>query len=290
MTIERAENPATGEEIVIAKGVVAQISFKPMPNGKDQFENTHRAGVKIGEDWINNINLKVKEGNDPQIRFNNGTQGKPDWQTLDVGDEVRITCTESEYNGKIYYYSGTSKIKLVKKGAGGGSSAAGKPAQAGGNTYTKRDTSGVEIGHAVNGGYNLQRGGVEGDIVDLAKQVHDLTVALKAEYAKKNPDMSDYDVGASVGHAVLNGTRDGESIERVEEIARSILDEVVPAVAEYVRGGKKEAEKPKPAAKKAPAKKAANRPVPQPDPVQDDGPGDDDSPPWNDDSDDDIPF
>lgn len=240
MTVERVENPADGSEITIVKGVVDQIFFKAIEN--DKYQNTHRASVRIGEDWVNNINIKTKEGFDPQVRFNNGTQGKPDWQALEVGDNVRLVVNESEANGKTYYNGAVSKIKLIKKG----SSVKTKSTEGGGvvkETYKPRDNSGVETGHALNGALNLVRNGVverdSDEIVSSAQIVHNITVELKKEYAKMNPQMSEYDIGAMVGHAVLNATRDVNDVAEIEQNSRFLLDHVVPLVSAFVKGEKK---------------------------------------------------
>lgn len=112
----------------------------------------------------------------------------------------------------------------------------------------KKDNSGMETGHALNGALNLRRNGLTiPPVVEVAKVVHDVTKHLKHEAAESpaNKGMSDYDLGAMVGHAVLNATRDiqvGEN-DNPEEItgkllayARGLMSEVVPGVSAYVKG------------------------------------------------------
>lgn len=112
----------------------------------------------------------------------------------------------------------------------------------------KKDNSGMETGHALNGALNLRRSGLTlPPVAEVAKVVHDVTKNLKLDAAKDpaNKGMSDYDVGAMVGHAVLNATRDipvGEN-DNPEEIAskllsysRDLMSGVVPAVSAYVKG------------------------------------------------------
>lgn len=113
---------------------------------------------------------------------------------------------------------------------------------------TGKDNSGMETGHAINGALNIIRAGIKFPAVDLAKVVHDVTVKVKAsERAKEeNKGMSDYDVGASVGHAVLNATRDikkaaditlEQVAEKLEAYAHSLLEKVAGEVLEYVKAG-----------------------------------------------------
>lgn len=290
MTIKVVEDQINGGEITLVEGVVAQISFKDIAGGPDRFGNTHRAGVRIDDDWVNNINIKTKDGYDPAIRFNAGNNSTPDWQTLEVGDKVRIVATPNEYNGKTYYNSGTSKIKLLEKGDGAppaAAKAAGSTQKAAGGY--KRDNSGVSTGHAINVAINVL-GSVDspGEIIDLAKKAHDLTVKLKTEYAEKNPEMSEYDVGAMVGQSVLSASHYVENVADIEEVARATLDIIVPEVSAYVKGADKKEEPKKPAVKKPVAKKAVAKKATtkiEPEPREDNSNSDDDP-----DMDDDIPF
>lgn len=126
------------------------------------------------------------------------------------------------------------------KGSGGSSGGA--------KSGSKKDNSGMETGHALNGALNLRRNGLTlPPVVEVAKVVHDVTKHLKLDAAKDpaNKGMSDYDLGAMVGHAVLNATRDisvGDN-DNPEEItgkllsyARDLMATVVPGVAAYVKG------------------------------------------------------
>lgn len=126
-----------------------------------------------------------------------------------------------------------------------GSAGAGAGGSKGG---FKKDNSGMETGHALNGALNLRRSGLTiPPVVEVAKVVHDVTKHLKLDAANDpaNKGMSDYDLGAMVGHAVLNATRDiqvGEN-DNPEEItgkllayARGLMSEVVPGVSAYVKG------------------------------------------------------
>lgn len=122
------------------------------------------------------------------------------------------------------------------------------PAGGGSRSGGKKDNSGMETGHALNGALNLRRSGLTvPPVVEVAKVVHDVTKHLKLDAAQDpaNKGMSDYDLGAMVGHAVLNATRDiqvGDN-DNPEEItgklldyARELMSTVVPGVAAYVKG------------------------------------------------------
>lgn len=117
--------------------------------------------------------------------------------------------------------------------------------QAGGNSgsgqsYGKKDTTGVETGHALNGAMRFEGAKATLEtIVATAKRVHDITTALKAEYKAANPDLSDYDAGAAVGHAVLNSLEIAaarkKTLDDVTGIARKWLAEAVTAVQAHVK-------------------------------------------------------
>lgn len=140
--------------------------------------------------------------------------------------------------------------------AGQGGAAGGKSAGS-----FKKDNSGIETGHAINGALNLKRNGHKQEVLELAKIVHDTTVALKAtERARdENKGVSDYDIGAAVGHAILNATRDvkpgADSLAAsLSTYAEGLLTRVVPDITAYVKAGGAEGIA---AAAKAEAEKAA---------------------------------
>ena len=105
------------------------------------------------------------------------------------------------------------------------------------STY-KRDYSGIEIGHALNCGLWVSKHSLKdvSKILEISKNMHEITKKLKGEHKEKNPEMSDYDLGASVGNAVLNACRVGGPKDIIELNAKRILDELVPVITAYVRG------------------------------------------------------
>lgn len=149
-----------------------------------------------------------------------------------------------------------------------------------GKSFVK-DTSGIETGHAINGALNMQRNGFKFDLIEMAKTIHDVTIALKAAEAKddRNKDLSDYDIGQSTGHAVLNATRDivyspEKTLEDVAEglkaMALDLLTKIVPAVLAHVKETGPKAGAPVETAKKPKADnkppKQESKPEPQPEP------------------------
>lgn len=195
-------------------------------------------GTRVGLGLTEKTTLRAKDIDDQ-------------YQDVTKGAEVSIVVEEGEeYKGQKQYNSKSSQITVISVGA------PQQTQQQSGNkpdfTPRKRDNTGVETGHALNGGMNLTRNQVLSDVVEAAEIVHSVTTTLKKEYAEKNPDMSEYDVGAMVGNAVLNATRNVDDVDQLIDTARYILDEIVPKVSAIVKGEVK-----KPVAKQTPKREQA---------------------------------
>lgn len=168
------------------------------------------------------------------------------------GNEVTVTLTKEQIGqiqvgGRLTGQIDGSNVLVSGFKAYGpkGTAPAGGNRSGGGN---KKDNSGMETGHALNGALNLRRNGLIGPaVVEVAKLVHDVTKHLKLDAAKDpaNKGMSDYDLGAMVGHAVLNATRDitvsdndnpEDVTGKLMEYARDLMATVVPGVSAYVKG------------------------------------------------------
>lgn len=120
-----------------------------------------------------------------------------------------------------------------------------------GQTYGKRDNTGVETGHALNGAMRFLGGKATlEDIVATAKTVHDITSQMKKEHAAANPDMAEYDCGAAVGNAVLNALEIAaarkKTLADVPGIAKKWLAEAVPAIVAHIKPPKVEEKAPEP--------------------------------------------
>lgn len=143
------------------------------------------------------------------------------------------------------------------------------PKQSNNSFSGKKDFSGVETGHAINAARNLltpAKALDRGILIKAACALHDLTASLKEETATANPKMSQYDVGASVGHAVLNACSDAKKMADVEAIAREMLSDVAPTVLAYILSTKGDS---KPA-EEAIKEKAPTKEEPAAEPEEDD--------------------
>lgn len=242
----------TGTE-TCAEGELKAIFFNELKTKKDYGKNgktwipTHSVNIIIDEDKIS-LGLTDKE----VLRVKD-TSGN--YHDLMRGQKISVVVSPNgEYKGVKQWQGRVSDVILIEQAPEGQSTGQGGQQK----TYStqKRDNSGIATGHAINVAMN-----VLGDISDpdevirVAKEANDLTVRLKKEYGDANPDMSEYDVGASVGQAILSASHFVESVDDIEEFARTTLDKIVPAVSAYVKGVQQ------PEATKKPAPKTAKKAV-----------------------------
>ena len=105
---------------------------------------------------------------------------------------------------------------------------------------------GVQVGHALNGGFILHRENTELALLPLCKAVHSATQKVKEFYAKYNVDhnleLDEYGVGAASGNAVLNSCRDCKETDykKIEEFlvsnSESLLQNEVQKLLAFVKG------------------------------------------------------
>lgn len=262
MSINKTKDPRTKKEITLVEGPITGIflnELKTIKTYANDWTPTHSVnllvdGTKIGLGLTDKEKVSAKDADES-------------WHDLEKGMEVSVLVTEGDYQGKPQY-NAMPKDVLVVNASVPESKQSSAPAS-GKAAYTKRDTSGVSTGHAINVAFNVLEGEAVDNpdgVVELAKKAHDLTVKLKAEYTEKNPDMSEYDLGAMVGQSILSASRITD-FDSIEAVARETLESIVPAVSAYVKGNDKPVPEKKAVAKKAAPKKTAakkgNAEVPQ---------------------------
>jgi hypothetical protein len=274
MVIKTVTNPVDDSEMTLIEGVIEQLSVKELTN--DKFDNTHKFGLRIGDDWVNNINVKTKDGMQPQIRINTGTKVSPKWESIDVGDNVRVIVKPSEYNGKTYYNSGTSQIKLIKKGQGAPAQTQREQTSGGGssNTYAKKDDTPIVAGNArtAAAAWLSRFDGVDFKemIVFFAGVSHKARLAVK----ESNPSMSDFEVGVATGQGTVIAAQLCEQQDDVYDFIINFVEDVVPYSVDVVKNLSALKQETKPVAKKTSKKEATPAPVDDadiPDSAFDDG-------------------
>lgn len=279
MAIEQQKDPRTKKPFLEASGNVKGVYLndlkviKTYPGTKGQsWTPTHSINVVIDDDRISlGLFEKTEKRPTPRAKDADGN-----YHDLAAGARVSVVIEEGEpYNGKPQYKAVLSDVLIlepapVKEAA---------PAGAAQASFKPKDMTGVRVGHATNVAINVLGLATPEELIEAAKEAHELTERLNAEYKEKNPKASDYDIGASVGQAILSASRFVDKVSDIETFARQTLDVVSPAVTEFVKGGK-EAPAPAPAPKaKGKAKATATKEAP----VKE-------APSGFDDMDDDIPF
>lgn len=295
-----------GKEVITIEGDVTGFYVNPIPEDKIKsyptakglWTPTHRYNLVVGEYRIS-LGMGDKDGvSDRQqirVKDNDGV-----YHNLVRGLKVSVEVKENgEYQGKTQYQASNSNVIVLDatnaqgtaQGSTGGQKAAGG---ASGGSYKPKDMTGVSVGHSFNGAMNfLLTQGVEASNENIAKygtSVHNVTEKVKAQFAKANPDKSEYDVGAAVGNSILNAAKlvdpDGDFESQLEALSSDFLTSVVPVLEKHVREGKGAAVAPK-VTRAAPKKSGVTKAKPA---AQREEPVDDKPSTGFDDMDDDIPF
>jgi len=253
----------------------------PNPFDSDGPDFTHRLAIQMDDgNWYGFGNTDKEE-----FYVKNAETGN--WEILGDGSEVLIQYTLSDC-GK-YRNAKKSNLTVLNLEPGqpfnkGGS----KGGNSGGSSY---DLTGVKVGHAINAAMLLLNNKPKNpsELVNTAKQLHDISSKVEEDYKAANPSMSLKDTGSASGHAVLNACKLTNDIEEVEKKSKNLLTKVVPVITAYVRGESKQEEKeegqeqaeqkeekpaPKketPTKKKSPPKPQNKKPAPKPEPAPEEG-------------------
>ena len=237
----------------IFKGIITQIGIFPIKEeiknqtvkkpgkfyGKQwNIDKTHTIALKVtglkvdGKDydrWITLRHQQFKPGQVLSLRL------KHEGNWVDVWEGSEVLFFYNVNNGYVNIVD-KDKFSVVSLGARPDKVYTYEEEESNDSpVVNKRDYTGVEVGHAINSALICEKYSLKniGAIIERSKEIHDLTKKLKDEYTQKNTDMSAYDIGAMVGHSILNACRIGGDLEAN---ARVILEQVVPVVSAYVKG------------------------------------------------------
>ena len=244
--------------VKLVQGKVEQISIKPIANGPDRFDNTHRKSFKVDGVWYSMGGTRSEKWN---VKIGN------DFKVLGVGSTVAF---KAEQSGDFWNGKSLMVLDLVE----GSNSPApqqnqGGTQQSSGYQAKPRDNTGQSTGHSLNGAMNFiltfGEDASNENIVALAKKVHNVTEKVKVKYKEMEPSLSDYDTGAASGQAVLTACKlvgtEQDFEDGVYGIAIDLLANVVPKVMAHVKGEVKQAP-PAKVTKSPPAKRASTKATP----------------------------
>lgn len=257
--ITEQKDPRTKKTFLEASGVIQAVYLNELKNPKtypgtkgQSWTPTHSVALVVDGDKIS-LGLFEKTDKRPAP---SAKDADDNYHALAVGAEVSVVITRGEdYNDKPQYSAFSSDVLILVPAPAQAAATSGAAAA----PYQKKDMTGVKVGHAINVALNTVGLCDPEDIIKAAKEANDLTEKLRAEYKEKNPSMSEYDLGASVGQAVLSASQYVDSIAEIEDFARQTLDVIAPAVQEYIKG---QAEPKKTVAVKTPAKPKAKPKTP----------------------------
>ena len=247
--------------VKLVQGKVEQISIKPIANGPDRFDNTHRKSAKVDGVWYSFGGAKSAKWN---------VKDGAEFKELGVGSEIAF---KAEQSGDFWNAKGLMAINIVPPTASqGGGQQAGQSSGSTQGSYapkSKDGGAGISTGHALNGAMNfLLTQGVEPsneNIVKYAQLVHNVTEKVKKATEAKNAGMDAYSVGAMSGNAILNACKlidpNGDFEQQLEALATDFLDNVVPKIAAHVKGEVKQAP-PAKVTKSPPVKRASTKATP----------------------------
>lgn len=108
MAIIKTVNPIDDSEMYIASGVVEVVKITKLET-PDKFQNTHKASLKIGDDWVN---VSAFKSNRDNLTYQ---EKDKTWVEVTKGCEVKFVVSAREWNGKTYYEVKKSGLKVTKK-------------------------------------------------------------------------------------------------------------------------------------------------------------------------------
>ena len=219
---------------------VEKINFKDKE--EDKYGNKFRCSILISGEGMENTWISLGDTKKDVLTIKEGAG----FTDIGVGSTIDLLKAESrEYNGKTYYDAKRSNISwgTIVKAEKNAPAVASQPQQ----ERKPFNVIGMQVGHNLNCSVdfivaNNEKFSVD-EIVALSKKFHAITEKMKAERKQRFPQLSDYDVGASVGQAVKAAASLVNSTEKVEQLALQIL-EASSVIEEWIKGGAKDDKKP----------------------------------------------
>lgn len=100
------KNPVDDSDITIVSGVIETVKITKLKT-PDSYKNTHKASLKIGDDWINVGAYKST------VDSLTTQDAKKNWIEVKEGQSVKFAVIPRVYQGKIYYDVKRTNIKVA---------------------------------------------------------------------------------------------------------------------------------------------------------------------------------
>ena len=222
MAIEQIKDPRTHQNTTFISGKIDGVFFnelktvKTYTGGKAPWTPTHSSSIVVDGVRVN-MGLTEKDAiNSKDISGN--------YHKLAKGMEVSVEVSKiGEYNGNPTYDSKASFITvldvsgIVNEPQSGVSKA----------PYKKKDNKGIVAGNSRTAAANwVSR--FEGDIVSYLELFANLADDKRKSYAAGNPNLDDFEVGVTVGQAVIAASQISIYEESLGEFVDYYLNTVVP--------------------------------------------------------------
>ena len=139
MAIIKTVNPIDDSEMYIASGVVEVVKITKLDT-PDKFQNTHKASLKISDDWVN---VSAFKSNRDNLTYQ---EKDKTWVEVTKGCEVKFVVSAREWNGKTYYEVKKSGLKVTKKATENASGEATSNSKPQGNATTQGSSKEAQTG------------------------------------------------------------------------------------------------------------------------------------------------
>lgn len=133
------KNPVDDSDITIVSGVIETVKITKL-KAPDAYKNTHKASLKIGDDWVN---VSAFKSNRDNLTYQ---EKDKTWVEVTKGCEVKFVVSAREWNGKTYYEVKKSGLKVTKKATENASGEATNNSKPQGNATTQGSSKEAQTG------------------------------------------------------------------------------------------------------------------------------------------------
>lgn len=233
--IEKQVDPRTRKQLLFAVGKVEGVYFNELKNVKTYqgprgpWTPTHAINVVIDG---NRVGLGLTDKNAVNCKDVDGN-----YHELEKGMEVSAEVEESgEYKGVMQYSSKSSLITILNPSVPDKSTSPQKAASK--QLRGKNDDTQVVAGNARTAAFAFLKGKAYKDVNQINRIVEKMAETghkVREQYRKDNPELDEFQVGVSVGQALVLAAGISKTEEDIDKYVTEILKEVIPYSVEVVK-------------------------------------------------------